>query len=145
MRLVLQSGDQETYLAWATPRVGIVDGSFPENTYALAVVDADTGAIIAVVGYTRTYDGLIDMHIASDGGRRWATRNILGGLFGYAFHMLGARKVSSIVDPDSREVVLMCIKLGFQFETRLRASLDDGRDAYLFTMLKDECTWIKEA
>lgn len=143
-QLVLRNAAQDVYLAWAAPRVGLLDGVFPDNAQAMAVVDDETKAIKAVAVYVQTYAGVIDMHFASDGSRRWANRSILGGIFGYAFYFLGAQRLTNVARASDKSTLVMEIKLGWQIEARLRGAMDDGEDGILLSMLKDECDWIKD-
>lgn len=143
MPLYLSNEDQGRLLAWAHEKIGF-PGTWPTGARALGVLDGDTRAIRAVLVTVQTYDGIIDAHIASDGKRTWATRNILGGLFGYMFLVRGARRVQIVQDPENTDAVMMAVKMGFVFEGRAAASLDNGKDGAIFAMTPDQCKWIKE-
>lgn len=143
MSLYLSNEEPKRLLMWAAPRVDL-KGSWPRDAQPLGVLDADTGAIRAVMVTVQTYDEIIDAHFASDGSRRWATRNILGGLFGYLFILRGAKRVQTIVAPDNRETMIMNYKLGFTFEACIAAVMDDGGPGVLMSMTPETCKWIKE-
>lgn len=143
MPLYLSNEDPDRFLAWAQKKIGF-PGTWPQGARALAALDGDTDAIRAVLVTVQTYDGIIDAHIASDGKRTWATRNILGGFFGYLFLVRGARRVQIIQDPENTDAVMMSVKLGFAFEGRAAAALDNGKDGVILSMTPDQCKWIKE-
>ena len=142
MTLYLSNEDPTTLLEWAQEKIGFA-GTWPNGARALGVLDDKTGAIRAVLVTVHTYTGIIDAHIASDGSRKWATRNILGGLFGYMFIYHKARRVQVVIDPENTNSVFMVHKMGFVFEGRVAASLDNGKDGMILGMTPDQCKWIK--
>jgi len=110
----------------------------------VGVYESDTAALRAVMVMVYTYGSSCDMHIASDGSRQWATRNILAGLFGYVFILHGAPQATITVEPDNTAALIMNIKLGFQVQARVPGLMADGGDAVLLTMRAHECPWIKD-
>ncbi|WP_296763697.1 hypothetical protein [Sediminimonas sp.] len=143
MTLALTFEDQDALKAWAAPRCDL-HAAWPESAEAIGVIDSDTGKIRAVMIMVQTYSTTCDLHFASDGSRGWATRNILGGLFGYVFLVRKVPQAHAIVGADNIACQAMNIKLGFEIEARLRGVMDDNEDGILFTMHRDRCAWIKE-
>jgi len=144
MSLYLSNENQEALLEWARDRIGF-PGTWPVGARALGVLDADADdRVRATLVTVQTYEGIIDAHLASDGSRRWATRNILGGFFGYMFFFREARRVQTVIDPENTDSVFMVYKMGFTFEGRVAASLDNGKDGVLLGMTPESCKWIVE-
>ena len=144
MTLHLSNVNQEAYLAWASEQLDLKE-DWPESARALAVLDGALGVIRAVIVTVQTYTGIIDGHIASDGTRGWATRATLSGIFDYVFHMREAQRFQTVIAPDNRDTLIMCIKLGFTIEATLAAAMDDGGPGVLMSMTPDTCKWIKES
>lgn len=143
MALILTMDNQATLKAWATVRCD-VHGVWPRDAVAMAVVDDETGNIRAVWVMVHTYSTHCDVHLASDGTRGWATRNTLGGLFGYIFYVLGATLAIGIVGAKNTAAQIAAIKLGFEIKTRLPEIMDNGDDGVMIVMHRDQCQWIKD-
>lgn len=144
MSLFLSNENQDELLDWAFQRIDM-SGYWPDGARALGVYDTNRGnAIRAVLVTVETYDGVIDAHFASDGSRTWATRNVLGGIFGYLFFVRSAKRVQTIVSPENAATIIMNYKLGFTFEACIAAVMDDGGPGVLMSMTPEACKWIKE-
>lgn len=143
MTLALTFEDQDALKAWAAPRCDL-SAAWPEGAEAVGVYDAETGRLRAVMVIVQTYATTCDLHFASDGSRSWATRNILGGLFGYVFLVRKVPRAHAIVGVGNTVCQVMNIKLGFEVEARLRGAMEYDEDGILFTMHRDRCPWIKE-
>lgn len=141
--LILTDEPQYSLLEWARSRCGVVAPKWSPDAEALGVLHGDD--LRAVIVFNAFDGDSCCAHIASDHTRRWATRNILGGIFGYAFHYRRMNRLSAVIPAGNRNAILMAVKLGFQFEGRLRAAAVDGSDAVLLSMLKDECIWLRAA
>jgi len=144
LKLALTAEDQETLMAWAAPRCGIANSTFPFGSFAVAVTEADTGNIRAVVIYVPTYGREMDIHFATDRSRLWASRSVLSGVFGFAFTVRGATRLVGRGSVNNPELLSLMIRTGWQIEGRERGYMDDGSDAIVFTMRPEECPWIKE-
>ncbi len=73
---------------------------------------------------------------------RWCSRRVLRFIFNMAFKVLKCRRISLLVDKSNRRCLSMVKRMGFQEEGCLRAFRDNGEDAVLLGMLRDECKWI---
>ena len=117
-------------------------GMFHEKCPCIGVLR--DGKIAAVCVYDK-YDGTgITMNIASDGSKRWMTKQFLRACFEYAFNGLKVRRVTGLVRKDQPDVVKFDEHLGFRVEGVVREGDDDGCDLVLLGMLRKECRWIKQ-
>ena len=144
MSLQIIVDNQSTLKAWAAARLEI-GGPWPQSTEALGIIDAETGAIRAVLIVVQTYAEQCDVSIATDESRKWATRNILGGIFGFIF-LIKRNKIARVtISHNNVPSLVMCIKMGWQIEGRIRDADNEGSDGIIMSMTRDECVWIKEA
>ena len=74
---------------------------------------------------------------------RWCSRKVLRYLFFKAFEEMGCRRISLLVDVTNGRCLKLVRRLGFKCEGRLRRFREDGKDCYIFGMLKSECKWRK--
>ena len=139
MRVTMQN--QKALIAWAEPRMGVGAGHAPSETLALGVVD-DAGEIQAVIWLNAFYATYGSMHIASNNGRRWASRKVLGVIFSFAFHHLGLKRVNAWVSVNNIPTQVMALKLGFRIEGVARCGANDGSDAIMLGMLVQDCRWL---
>lgn len=143
MSLVLTVENQTTLKAWAAARLEI-NGVWPASADALGILDGETGAIRAVLIVVQTYAEHCDVCIATDETRRWATRNTLGGIFGFIFLVRGNKIARATISHDNIPSLVMCIKMGWQIEGRIRRADNEGRDGIIMSMTREECAWIRE-
>jgi len=141
MSLHLTTADQPRLLRWAEERFGYDDCHLPPESEAVGVFDGET--VAAVIVYNAHYGHYLSMHVATNGSRRWLTRDILAGIFGYAFQFKGATRINAVVSVKNVAIQILCLKLGFRVEATIRCGADDGTDGILFGMLADECPWLK--
>lgn len=73
--------------------------------------------------------------------KRWCSRRILRTIFDVAFDFLKCRRVSVMVDVQNKQSQKLVERLGFYKEGLLRAFRDNGNDALIYSMLKQECQW----
>jgi len=114
--------------------------TFPHDTHAIAS-EVD-GEIAAVTLWNSFDDYNCLMSIASDGSRRWMTREFLYRSFAYPFVQLGLPRVTVKIDEDNLESVKLGVHLGFQFEGSMRKAAPGGRREIIMGLLKEECRWI---
>jgi RimJ/RimL family protein N-acetyltransferase len=102
------------------------------------------GALVAGVAYAEWNGPNIVCHIASDGTRRWLTREYLWTIFDYPFNQVKAKRITVCVgagNSDSRRFVQ---HLGFRLEATLRDAHPSG-DLLIYAMFKERCKWITAA
>lgn len=73
----------------------------------------------------------------------WANKATLRNLFWYPFNHLKVRRMTAIIGSKNKISRDVTERLGFKQEGICRASMDDGDDAIIYGMLKEECRWIK--
>ena len=99
------------------------------------------GLIVAGVAYADWNGPNVVCHIASDGTRRWATREYLWTIFDYPFNQLNVKRITVCVgegNSDSRRFVQ---HLGFGLESTLLKAHPTG-DLLIYSMFKEQCQWI---
>lgn len=101
----------------------------------------DNGEIAAVAIFSRFSLHNLEMSIATDGKKQWATRRFLRCAFGYPFIQLKKRRVLGVIEEDNVAAIVLDTKLGYVREGRLRKWFGD-KDGILMGMLKEECVWI---
>ena len=74
--------------AWAAERIPTVGAAGFGPAYAVGVARGDQLAAVVVYSDFQPEYGTVQMSIAAE-TPRWATRQIVGALFGFAFHGLG--------------------------------------------------------
>ena len=99
------------------------------------------GALVAGVAYS-DYNGVnIQMHVASDGTRRWMTREFLWTCFDYPFNQAKVRRVTGLVGEGNAAARRFDENLGFVLEARLKGAHPTG-DLLIYCMMKDNCRWL---
>ncbi|MBP0484676.1 GNAT family protein [Sagittula salina] len=141
MTLGITLADQKAIKAWAAPRCDM--GSIPESAWALAVVEIETGTLRAACILYEVYKGEVDVHFASDGDRRWATRDILTAMFFYAFHHMDARILKAVIAARNVPALVMALKSGWQVQGRVQGVLSGGADGILLTLAEPDCVYLK--
>ena len=114
-----------------------------DDSIALGVVD-DAGRLHAVVTIDNRSENSCDYHIASNGGRRWATRGVLRTLASYGFDYLGVKKLKTTVPHWNIRALTTCLHIGWKIEGATKCGAHDGTDGVYFGMTRDECPWLKE-
>lgn len=99
------------------------------------------GALIAGVLFDNFNGKAVQMHVASDGTKRWMTREYLAVCFDYPFNQLKVKKVVGLVDSANDDAKRFDLALGFQHEATLK---DAGRcgDLLLLTMTRAQCRFL---
>lgn len=99
------------------------------------------GVLVAGVAYADWNGPNIVCHIASDGSKRWATREYLRVIFDYPFRQLGCGRITALVGEGNSASRNFVQHLGFEPETTLRAAHPTG-DLLVYAMFKESCRWI---
>lgn len=131
--------DQEDRcLQWASDRIGT--RPFSEFAHAIGVINGDE--ILAVTVWDNFSSYNCTMSIASDGGKRWMSREFLFRSFAYPFIQLDLRRATVVVAEGNDESLRLGLHLGFTVECeRVRRFFGD-KDAIMMGMLREECRWI---
>lgn len=142
----LTDGQQEQLLAWAGKRLSAADGEWPDGSLAFGVVEPRDGQkplLRAVLVVNEMFKHGCKVHIASDGSRRWATRDVLMRFSALVHLGMGINRMSIVIAATNVAAQIAALKIGFQVEGRERGGADDGSDGVMFSMLKDENPWLK--
>ncbi|MNT58116.1 hypothetical protein D3C72_1955340 [compost metagenome] len=99
------------------------------------------GELAAVIGYDTFSQVDCNMHIASDGCKRWANRTVLAHAFAYPFMQLRLRRVTALVPASNRAALKFDRQLGFLDEGYHPHSMPDD-DTVTLGMLREHCRWI---
>jgi RimJ/RimL family protein N-acetyltransferase len=101
------------------------------------------GEIIAGVVFN-DYNGVnIQMHVASDGSKRWLTREFLWTVFDYPFNQAKVNRITTLVGEGNKEALKFNEHIGFERETTLRGAHPTG-DFIVYVMWKRNCAWISQ-
>lgn len=102
----------------------------------------EDGKIIAGVVFD-DYNGVnINMHVASDGTKRWMNREILWMVFDYAFNQCKVNRITGLVGEGNIAARTFDEHIGFTLETTLKAAHPTG-DLLVYRMFRDECRWLR--
>ena len=121
--------------------------AMPPDDFAPCVASAIylDGRLIAGIVYHQykpsPHGGMIEASLASDGGKRWATRATLRDMFHYPFRQLGVSRLQVMCARGNHLARKMNRQFGFVFEGVARRGWDGIEDAFLFSMLPEECKW----
>jgi len=123
-------------VTWVQERLGTDD--FGPATGIGILRHRKLAAGVLYNGFTK---GAICMHIATDGTKRWMTKEFLWMAFDYPFNQLGCRRVTGLVDEDNVEARKFNEHLGFELETRMVGAAPMG-DVLIYRMWKEDCRFI---
>lgn len=98
--------------------------------------------LVAGVVYNEWNGVNLCMHVASDGTRRWLTREFLRVAFDYPFNQAGVRRVTGLVGEGNAEARRFDEHLGFKLETRLTGAHPTG-DLLVYVLWRDDCRWLR--
>lgn len=124
-------------IAWAAERIGIP--RFRPDAKGIAQLRDEK--LVAVVVFDTFSACDCNMHIASDGSKRWMTRELLMESFWYPFVTAGLRRVTGVVPAKNQEAIDFDLKMGFEFEGRCRDALPDD-DVVILGMRRAACPFI---
>ncbi len=112
---------------------------FPAQCAWLTAVSGDE--IQAVVIYHQISPFNCEMSVASNGKKRWFSRQSANVWFGYPFRQMNMYRVTAVAEQDNFQSVNMLRKLGFVEEATLK-NWFGNKDGIVFRMLKEECKWL---
>ena len=135
MRLLLN--DASRLVSWAEKIIGC--HFFPD---AVALGWGDDAIIRATVVYDRWTETDCAMHLASDGTRRWMTRQALAAAYFYPFVQNDRRRVTGLVEASNADALRLNLHMGWRKEGVMRAGARNGDDLIVLGMLRSECRFI---
>lgn len=131
---------QSEMIAWAEARI-------PNNQFrpdARAIGITRNGELCGVVVFDNFSVGQCCVSVASDGSRRWITRELLIRVFAYPFIQLNYWRLSCLVSANNADSLRLCESFGWTREGVLRRGAPDGSDMILLGMLREECRYLPE-
>ena len=132
-------GADEVMTRWVGKHVGSQVDPHP-TAKAIGVIDG--GKIIAGVQYDQFNGVNIVAEIAALPKTRWATKARLFQIFNYPFNVIGAARITCLINQTNAASQKLCKGLGFHQEGVLRGAAADGGDVLVFAMHRNECKWI---
>lgn len=139
-------GAHEELNDWVSYNVLGVTGVYDKASKAIGHVK--DGKLISAVTYNNFKirpDGTfltVEMGIYSI-DKSWATRQYLEAIFSYPFIQLGLERVQTACSAENKGVIKFNQKIGFVPEGYHRKAWPLGGDSISFSMLREECKWIK--
>ena len=102
----------------------------------------EDGRIIAGVVFNDYNGANISMHVASDGSKRWMTRQFIWMVFDYAFNQAKVKRITGLVGEGNTEAQLFDEHIGFKLETTLSDAHPSG-DLLIYVLRREDCRWLK--
>ena len=127
-------------VSWVTEKLGVHPQAYGTLAHGLGL--AHNGKLRAGVVFCNNNGNNLHAHIASDGSRRWLTREFLSKMFEYPFVTLGVPRITATTDAANAAAVNWLEKLGFVKEGRMKKASNTGGDLLLFRMFREECRWL---
>lgn len=134
-RVVYQPAD--ALISWAEARCG---GAFRPDAKAIGL-ERD-GQLIASVVFDNHSPGSCCISVASDGSRRWLTRDFLVHVFAYPFLQCGYRRLTALIAASNADSQRFCTSCGFTHEGTMRAGAPGGEDMLILGLLREECRFL---
>lgn len=97
-----------------------------------------------VLGFQHYNGHDMELSIATNGGRTWATREFLRTAFSYVFDDCGCHRCTVRVREDNTQSLELVKRLGWKQEGVLREAVKTGENLIIFGMLRQECRWISD-
>lgn len=93
------------------------------------------GRILAVVAYNNLRGGNIELTFAAD-SPKWATRQTVDCMLGYAFRQVGVRRISALTSTKNVRAEKLLAGLGFKKEGILHDVFGEKQHASLYGMTR---------
>ncbi len=100
------------------------------------------GEMVAGVVYADYNGPNVVCHIASDGSRKWLTKQYLWTIFDYPFNQMKCDRITVCVGEGNFASLAFVLHLGFTLEARLSKAHPTG-DLLVLRMFKRNCRWIR--
>ena len=131
------------FLQWMKDRIGDC-GEFSTQdcrTIAHVLVHEDRPPeILAVVAFNRWSPYGVEGNIASDGTRRWFTRDFAFTIYDFVFRAAGKTRFNFTVSTANAAAITMHEKLGHVFTARLEDAFGENEDALMYGLTRKQ--WL---
>ena len=131
-------GQEEVFIGWAEER--IPHCRFRSDAHAIAHVR--DRQILGVFVYDHFTPRSCFMHFASDGSKRWLTRDFLRHAFAIPFIQWGYARVTGPISELNTASRNIALKLGCVEEGRMREEGPEGEDLIIYGLLARECRFL---
>lgn len=99
------------------------------------------GQLVAGVAYAEWNGPNVVCHIASDGSRRWLTREYLWTTLDYPFNQLKVRRITVCIGQSNLASQRFVEHLGFSAEAKLKDAHPSG-DLFVYRLFSEDCKYI---
>ena len=97
-----------------------------------------------ICGVVFTHFTGIDCHISIGAvSPLWATRRNFVHIFECPFVHWGCARLTAVISKKNYRSRKLCEGTGFKLEGNKRKAFQDGTDALIYGMLKEECKWLQ--
>lgn len=131
-------GEDDRLREWVEER--IPDCRFREDATAIGI--ERKGIVQGAVIFDTFSPTSCFIHLASDGSRRWITREFIQRVFAYPFIQLALPRVNCVVSALNHDSLRLTRHFGWTQEGTLREAGTVGEDLIFFGMLRRECRFI---
>lgn len=133
-----------SFLQWMRERIGGDCGAFDADecrTIAHVMLHHDKPAeILAVVAINRWSPFGCEGNIASDGTKRWCSRDFLFTVYDFVFRYAGKTRFNFTVSTDNKEAIAMHEKLGHEYVAQLADAFGNDKDAFIYGLTRKQ--WL---
>ena len=98
--------------------------------------------LVAGVAYANWNGPNVECHIASDGSRKWLTRQYLSVIFDYPYNQLGVDRITVCVGEGNAESNRFVKHLGFVLESSLAGAHPTGK-LHIYRLWRHECRFLQ--
>ena len=111
------------------------------SPWTKSIVQKRDGEIVAAIVYQNANDYNAFMHVASEPGVRWITRDLIYWTFHYPFVQMGLKRLTGWVESDNAAAIKFDEHLGFEREAVLKGAGQHGQDVFMYVMHRDKCKY----
>lgn len=132
------------FLEWMRDRIAGDIGEFDANdcrTIAHVLLRDDSlPEILAVVAINRWSPFACEGNIASDGNRRWFSREFAFTVYDFVFRHANKTRFNFTVSVDNKEAIAMHESLGHEYVARLSDAFGENKDAFIYGLTRKQ--WL---
>lgn len=129
-------------LQWMRERISGDIGAFDASecrTVAHVLVHEDKPAeVLAVVAFNRWSPFACEGNIASDGTRRWFSRDFAFTVYDFVFRHAGKTRFNFTVTVDNKDAIAMHESLGHEYVARLLDAFGENNDALMYGLTRSQ-------
>lgn len=111
-----------------------------DNYEAIGIMDDEE--LIGGFIYHHYVGHMVDISLATI-SKKWCTRRILREIFKYPFETCGVIRFQAQCKRSNKPMKKLFKRLGFKLEGVLRKAYRGTDDVFCYSMMKDECRWLK--